>query len=85
MLTELAGPSDALRAVDRLLGEPTDSLSARVAWLRALGAASARLAESYDRQRHPEAAWWARAFDRQVRSFLADLTEMAPWLAIDAG
>ena len=33
-----------------------------------------------DRQEYPEAAWWANALERQVGSFLVDLTEMAPWI-----
>ncbi|RJO66043.1 MAG: cyclic beta 1-2 glucan synthetase [Myxococcales bacterium] len=81
VLTDHAGPSEALKSVNRLLLDQDDSLSARAAWLRELSAEAARLAESFDRQQHPEAAWWANAFDRQVRSFLTDLTEMAPWLA----
>ena len=84
ILTEQVRPSEALESVSQLLLDPPVSLSARAAWLRGLGTAAARLAESVDRQQHPEAAWWATAFDRQVRSFLADLTEMAPWLAARA-
>jgi hypothetical protein len=74
----------ALESVNRLLLDQTDGLAATAAWLRELGTAALRLAGSFDRQRHPEAAWWANAFDRQVRAFLDDLTEMAPWLAADA-
>ncbi|MBI5528971.1 MAG: cyclic beta 1-2 glucan synthetase, partial [Deltaproteobacteria bacterium] len=81
VLSDQAGPSELLESVSRLLDDPAETLSAGAAWLGELGAAAARLAESFDRQRHPEAAWWANAFDRQVRAFLADLTDMAPWLA----
>ena len=80
VLAEQVGPGEAMESVHRLLLEQTDSLSARVACLRELGTAATRLAESFDQQQLPEAAWWAKAFDRQVRSFLADLTDMAPWL-----
>jgi cellobiose phosphorylase len=84
VLTEQASPSDALESVNQLLLDQSDGLAATAAWLRELSTAATRLAESFDQQRHPEAAWWANAFDRQVRSFLADLTEMAPWLAASA-
>ena len=84
ILTEQVSPSETLESVNRLLVDQSDSLSAKAAWLRDLGVAATRLAESVDHQRQPEAAWWANAFDRQVRSFLADMTEMAPWLAFKA-
>jgi cellobiose phosphorylase len=84
VLAGQVGPSDAMTPVDRLLTAPADTLSARAAWLGALAAAATRLAESLDRQRHPEAVWWANAFDRQVRALLMDLTDMAPWLAAGA-
>jgi cyclic beta-1,2-glucan synthetase len=74
----------ALQSVTQLLRHQTDSLSATAGWLHELRTASTRLAESVDRQLHPEAAWWANAFDRQVQSFLADLHEMAPWLGARA-
>ncbi|MFA5057121.1 MAG: glucoamylase family protein [Opitutaceae bacterium] len=83
VLTGLAGTSEAMESVNRLLLDRADSLSARAAWLSELGTVAARLAESFDRQRYPEASWWANAFDRQVRSFQADLMEMAPWLEFD--
>jgi cellobiose phosphorylase len=84
VLTEQVGPSEALESVDRLLLDQADSLSARAARLRELGAAAARLTESFDPRQHAEAAWWAKAFDRQARAFLEDLTEVAPWLAAGA-
>jgi cellobiose phosphorylase len=83
ILTDQIGPSVAADSVTRLLAEEIDSLTAKAAWLKELAAAAAPLAEAIDRQRHPEAAWWANAFDRQVRSFLDDLLELAPWLAVD--
>ncbi|MBI4566244.1 MAG: cyclic beta 1-2 glucan synthetase [Planctomycetes bacterium] len=93
ILAEQLSPNDeapprfdrvALVSVARLLLDPAEGLAATAAWLRELNTAATRLAESFDRQQHPEAAWWANAFDRQVRSFLTDLTEMAPWLAVGA-
>ncbi len=81
VLTDQVGPKDALKWVEGLLVDRADSLSAKAAWLKELGIASTRLAASFDSETHPEAAWWANAFERQVRSLLADLTEMAPWLA----
>jgi cellobiose phosphorylase len=83
VLAEQAGPSKVLESVAGRLQDCPDSLSARVAWLTELGAAATRLAESFNRHKHPEAAWWADAFDRQVQSLLADLGEMAPWLAAE--
>ncbi len=86
-LRVLAGqvsPRETLQSVELLLRDQVDSLSAKAAWLRELSAVTARLAESFDRQRHPEAAWWANALDRQARALLADLTEMAPWLEAGA-
>jgi len=74
----------ALKSITRLLLVQAGGLAATAAWLRELGTTGTRLAESFDRQRYPEAAWWAMAFDRQVRSFLDDLIGMAPWLAIRA-
>ena len=85
MLTERATPSEELEAVSRLLVSRTDTLSASVDWLRELGVAATRLAESFDHQQHPEAAWWANAFDRQTRALLTDLTELAPWLCTGVG
>ena len=85
ILTDQVSPSEALESVHRCLLDPPDSLSARAVWLKGLGTAVTRLAKSLDRKQHPEAAWWAAAFDRQVRSFRADLTEMAPWLETPAG
>jgi len=85
VLTDHAGAGEALGPVNALLRAPADSISARAAWLQDLGAAAARLTESFDRQRQPEAAWWATAFDRQVRAFHSDLTGMAPWLSDGAG
>ncbi len=85
VLSGQIGPGELPESVARLLLERPDTLSAWAAWLRRLGAASARLAESLDRQRHPEALWWANAFERQARSFLADLMEMAPWLTDTVG
>ncbi|MBN1609943.1 MAG: carbohydrate-binding protein, partial [Polyangiaceae bacterium] len=73
----------AFESVTRLLRHQTDTLSAAAAWLHELGAASTRLAASVDHQRHPETAWWANALDRQVQSFLADLSELAPWLGAE--
>ncbi|MCC6747930.1 MAG: cyclic beta 1-2 glucan synthetase [Deltaproteobacteria bacterium] len=73
---------EAFATCSRLLETRAHGLSATRSWLEVLSAASARLAESCDRQRHPEASWWASAFDRHARAFLADLTELAPWLAL---
>jgi cellobiose phosphorylase len=81
VLTEQVGPCEALASVNRLLVQPVDLLSARAAWLGELAPAAARLAESIDHARQPEAAWWAQAFERQVQSLLADLTGLAPWVA----
>lgn len=81
VLTEQLGTRATLELANRLRLVPGAPLSALAAWLLELGVAAARLCESVDRQRHPEAAWWANAFERQVHAFVADLTEMAPWLA----
>ncbi|MHB8078447.1 MAG: GH36-type glycosyl hydrolase domain-containing protein [Candidatus Krumholzibacteriia bacterium] len=81
VLSGLIAPSEALASVNRLLTAPPDTLSARAVRLGELGAAAAQLAESLDAQGSGETLWWAKAFERQVRAFLADLTEMAPWLA----
>jgi len=76
----------ALAEVRRLLRpDRAGSLSASHAWLGALGAAAARLAGPADPPRPPEAAWWASAFDRQVRALVAELAELAPWLACADG
>ncbi len=75
----------ALESVTRMLQDPAGGLAATAAWLKGLGTESPRLAESIDSRRHPEASWWAHAFERQVRSFLDDLAGMAPWLAVRAG
>ncbi|MEK7867205.1 MAG: glucoamylase family protein, partial [Planctomycetota bacterium] len=75
----------ALASVARLLQHPPGGLAATAAWLTGLGTESLRLASSIDSMRHPEASWWAHALERQVRSFLEDLTEMAPWLAVRVG
>ena len=83
-LTEVMGPNDDLASLRALLVRPDDALSDQVSWLNRLVAAGAPLADSFDRERRPEVAWWADAFLRQARSFLADVTEMAPWLAIRA-
>ncbi len=83
VLAEQASPGNALDSVERLLLDQPDSLSEMSAWLRELGGAAKRLVDSFDRQRQPEGAWWANAFDRQVQAFLTDLTELAPWLAIN--
>ncbi|MFA7329472.1 MAG: glucoamylase family protein [Candidatus Delongbacteria bacterium] len=82
-LEPLAGPAgagpplDALR--DRLRACPP-GLSFRREWLAGLGAEAARLVESCGVEAGPEAAWWATAFERQVRALRADLSELAPWL-----
>ena len=81
VLTERMSPNEALEAVERLLQNEADSLSAQAAWLTGLGTAAVRLAGSIDRRKDPEAAWWAEALERQARAFLTDLTAMAPWLA----
>ncbi len=87
VLTDQVSAREAPESVDRLLLTQPDSLSGSAAWLNRLSAEAARLSESFDRDRHrqPEATWWANAFERQVRSFLADLTELAPWLELEAG
>ena len=85
VLTERVETSDVLEPVGRLLLESPDSLSAMAIWLRKLGTIVRPIAESFDPQLRPEAAWWANAFDRQVQSYLADLTEMAPWLLAGTG
>jgi len=79
------GHSAELPAIEALLLVRTSSLGARAAWLGELAAAAGRLVESFegDHQQHPEAAWWASAFDRQVDAQLAELMEMAPWLSVD--
>ena len=84
VLTDQVRPSEALESVAGLLLFAPDSLSKSAAWLRELGTAATRLVESFDGHLQPEAAWWASAFDRQVGSLLADLTELAPWLVLDA-
>jgi cellobiose phosphorylase len=84
VLAGQAGGSEALTAVERLLRAPDDTLSAQASWLEALGAAATRLVGTVDEQRGQETAWWANAFADQARSFLADLSELAPWLAIAA-
>ncbi len=71
-----------LAEVTRLLADGSAGFAATAARLHTLDAAAVRLAESIDRQRHPEASWWANAFERQVRSLLDDLTAMAPWLTV---
>ncbi len=85
-LTEISRQNEALDSIERLLLFQTDSLAANAAWLRELADESARMVERYERDRvqHPEAAWWAHAFDRQVGALLTDLTTMAPWLAAGA-
>lgn len=84
VLTAQVRASDATEAIEELfLREPAGSLSASAAWLGALGAETARLCETCGPQQ-PEAAWWANALDRQVRSLLDDLAAMAPWLSIGA-
>jgi cellobiose phosphorylase len=75
----------AMQSVNQLLQHEAHGLAATAAWLRDLSTVATRLAESFDRQRHPEAAWWAHTFDRHVRAFLEDLTEMAPWLTAGTG
>jgi cellobiose phosphorylase len=84
VLTEQVGPSEILASINRLLKEPVESLSAGADWLRKLGTAVTLLVDSFDRRLNPEAAWWASALERQVRSFLADLIDLAPWLAARA-
>ncbi|TVR02610.1 MAG: cyclic beta 1-2 glucan synthetase [Deltaproteobacteria bacterium] len=81
-LTELGDSAEGIAAVKELLQFRTDSLSARAAWLRELAREAERLAEFHRRQQHhrPEAAWWAGAFEQQVKALLADLTTVAPWL-----
>lgn len=74
----------AMESVNQLLQREAHGLGATAAWLRELCTAATRLAGSFDGQRHPEAAWWAHAFDRQARAFMDDLTEVAPWLAVGA-
>ncbi len=81
-LAEHVPPCAALEAVNRLLVQPANSLSAQAAWLSEVASAAARLAEAFDRARYPEAAWWADAFARQAQALLADLSGLAPWLAI---
>jgi cyclic beta-1,2-glucan synthetase len=71
-----------LELAGRLLENPVSGLAAAAARLRDLSVAATRLAGSFDTARDPEAAWWAHAFDRQVRSFAEDLTEIAPWLGL---
>lgn len=83
VLAEQAVPNEVLTSVIGRLQACPDSLTARGAWLTELGAVAGRLVASFDRQQHPEAAWWANAFDRQVHALLADLGEMAPWLVAD--
>ena len=73
-----------MELASRLLGTRTEGLSARVAWLRDLAAVAKRSAGSFDPEKDAEAAWWAHAFDRQVRSALDDLTDIAPWLETEA-
>lgn len=85
ILGEMAESADLMQSVKRLMADPGDSLSARTAWLGKLGTAVTVLAESIDHLLHPEISWWARALNRQVRAFLDDLTDMAPWLSLDSG
>ncbi|HEY3450856.1 MAG TPA: glucoamylase family protein [Myxococcales bacterium] len=85
VLREQLSPGDAARLGEGLRTEPDRSLSARAAWLQGLAVGALQLTESVDRQRYPEASWWANAFDRQVGSFLAELTELAPWLSANLG
>jgi cellobiose phosphorylase len=78
------GRGEALEPVERLLLAPGGTLSAQAAWLEALGTAATGLCGSPGERQQPEAAWWATAFAGQARSFLADLNELAPWLAAAA-
>ncbi|MCU0662203.1 MAG: cyclic beta 1-2 glucan synthetase [Myxococcota bacterium] len=80
VLTELVSPDLRPKQALKLLVDQGSSLRASAAWLAELKGAAARLCESFDRHSHPEAAWWATAFERQVSSFLADLHELSPWL-----
>ena len=75
-------------------------LIAQMAWLRALAAATAILTETFDAQRQraapvtterrggaplDEVDWWSSALDRQVRAFLTELMDVAPWLLVESG
>ena len=74
---------ETLESFTGMLLVQTNGLKETEAWLRNLNITATRLAASVDRQRYPEAAWWANAMDRQVRSFLDDLLEISPWLAAE--
>ncbi|MDY0003453.1 MAG: glucoamylase family protein, partial [Polyangia bacterium] len=85
ILAEQVAPGEVISFMERLLVAPPDSLSAKFAWLSTLVPVANQLVDSFDRQSQPETAWWASAFDRQVRSMLTDLREMAPWLENGVG
>lgn len=75
----------ALDVILELLQKPAVGLAASAAWLRELSTAATRLADSFESEHQSEFAWWANTFVRQIQSFLADLTELAPWLGISGG
>lgn len=84
ILAEKASSTAALKSVGQLLLDPTDSLSAKLTWLKNLSVAASQMSARLEQHPAAEAAWWAAAFDRQVQAFLVDLTELAPWLECGA-
>lgn len=84
ILAEKMAANEVIEAVSQLLLRTPDSTLARTAWLEELGAAANRLIQSVDPDLHPETAWWAAAFERQVHALLVDLRDLTPWLLLGA-